>query len=139
LQLINEDFGRHAHDLAIFSFYETMKTNIGISSVLVVDKTSAKLGPPPATLHSLPLYYYWATNCGLMLIEPAGPGYMNERVQFMDANHRDICKYNNFDDPNYARMRNALASAIDDLSHSGTLSNATFGSHETNQAASFNN
>lgn len=43
-QLINEDFGRYAHDLPVFSFYETLRMSIGVSSSLVVDKASAVLG-----------------------------------------------------------------------------------------------
>ena len=41
---LNEKFGRHAHDLHIFSFYETMHTSLGVSSALIVDRGSAVLG-----------------------------------------------------------------------------------------------
>lgn len=44
IQVINDDFGKHAQGLPIFSFYETQKTSLGISSVLVVDRESAVLG-----------------------------------------------------------------------------------------------
>jgi len=44
IQLINDDFGRYAHDLPIFTFYETLKMNLGISSLMVVEKHSAVLG-----------------------------------------------------------------------------------------------
>jgi len=43
-QLINDEFGKFAHELAIYSFYETLETKIGVSSALIVDKTSAVLG-----------------------------------------------------------------------------------------------
>lgn len=43
-QLINEDFGKHASDLPIFSFYETLQMKLGISSSLIVEKSSAILG-----------------------------------------------------------------------------------------------
>lgn len=43
-QLINEDFGRYAQSLPVFSFYETLRMSIGVSSSLVVEKTSAVLG-----------------------------------------------------------------------------------------------
>lgn len=43
-QLINEDFGKHASDLPIFSFYETLQMKLGISSSLIVEKNSAILG-----------------------------------------------------------------------------------------------
>ena len=44
VQMINDDFGKYAHELPIFSFYETTKTSVGISPVYVVDKESAVLG-----------------------------------------------------------------------------------------------
>lgn len=44
VQLINEDFGRYARELPVFSFYETSRTNLGISSSIIVDKSSAVLG-----------------------------------------------------------------------------------------------
>ncbi len=43
-QLINEDFEKYASDLPIFSFYETLQMKLGISSSLVVEKSSAILG-----------------------------------------------------------------------------------------------
>lgn len=43
-QLINDDFGKLASDLNIFSFYETLRTSMGISSLLIVEKHSAVLG-----------------------------------------------------------------------------------------------
>lgn len=43
-QLINEDFEKCASDLPIFSFYETLQMKLGISSSLVVEKSSAILG-----------------------------------------------------------------------------------------------
>ena len=42
-QLINQDFGKHASDLSIFSFYETLQMKLGISSSLIVEKSSAIL------------------------------------------------------------------------------------------------
>lgn len=43
-QLINEDFGRYASELPVFSFYEILRTSLGISSCVIVDKSSAVLG-----------------------------------------------------------------------------------------------
>lgn len=43
-QLINEDFGKHASDLTIFSFYETLQMKLGITSSMIVEKSSAILG-----------------------------------------------------------------------------------------------
>ncbi|KAJ6785704.1 hypothetical protein PWT90_08712 [Aphanocladium album] len=87
LKLINEEFGKRAHDIAIYSFFETIKTKIGPTSVLVVDKESAVLGS----------------------------GFRNERVKSADANHCDISKFKNPEEPNYTLIRNALASAAKDL------------------------
>jgi hypothetical protein len=43
-KLINDDFEKLAGDLTIFSFYETLRMNMGISSYLIVEKHSAVLG-----------------------------------------------------------------------------------------------
>ncbi|KAH6651315.1 NACHT and WD domain protein [Chaetomium tenue] len=87
LEALNEEFGKYAHDLPIFSFFETLRTSLGVSSVLIVNKSSAILG------HA----------------------YKGERVQYINANHRDICKYDHPNDPNYLTVKNALAGAVTDL------------------------
>lgn len=46
LQSINNEFRQYSDDLQLRSFYETLKTAIGIKSVLIVDKESATLGYP---------------------------------------------------------------------------------------------
>jgi hypothetical protein len=46
-QLINDEFGKYAHDLPIFSFYETLRMNVGLSSALIVKPDSAVLGTTP--------------------------------------------------------------------------------------------
>ncbi|KAI1407510.1 hypothetical protein F5Y13DRAFT_205954 [Hypoxylon sp. FL1857] len=86
-RLINDDFGKYANELPIFSFYETLGMNLGVSSGLIVERSSAILGP----------------------------GFKNERVQYLNANHRDICKFDSTNDPNYITLKNALCSAIDDI------------------------
>ena len=43
-RLINHEFGKFAHDLTIYSYYETQKTKLGVSSGFIVDKDSAVLG-----------------------------------------------------------------------------------------------
>lgn len=43
-ELINNEFGKYANDVQIFSFYETLPMSIGISSMLIVEKGSALLG-----------------------------------------------------------------------------------------------
>ncbi|KAI0600589.1 hypothetical protein F4775DRAFT_544625 [Biscogniauxia sp. FL1348] len=82
-QLINEAFGKFAHDLPIFSFYETLAMGPG----LIVQKHSAILGP----------------------------GFRNERVQYINADHRNICKFESPDDPGYTTLKNAMTSATQDI------------------------
>jgi hypothetical protein len=48
LQIINEEFRHYADSLSVWSFYETLKTNFGITSTLIVDKDSATLGKEPS-------------------------------------------------------------------------------------------
>lgn len=86
IQLINQDFCRYAGDLHIFSFFETLRMSLGgLASVLIVEKSSAILGPEVKT----------------------------ERVQYLDANHRDVCKFDGLDDPNYIRVRDSLSTAME--------------------------
>lgn len=42
-------------------------------------------------------------------------GYANERREYLNANHREVCKYASQDDPNYRTVRNALASVMNVL------------------------
>lgn len=85
IQSINEEFPQFSQDLQLFSFYETIPTSYGVGKVLVVDKDSAVLN------------------------------YANERTAYLDANHRDVCKYADLNDPNFKTVRNALASTVDNF------------------------
>ena len=91
-QSINDEFPQHCQELQLYSFYETLPTNYGIGKSLVVDKDLATLG------------------------------YANERTAYLNANHRDVCKYASQMDPNYQTVRNALASAIEGLRSSAVCS-----------------
>lgn len=82
-QSINDEFPQHCRDLQLYSFYETLPTSYGLGKGLIVDKDSATLG------------------------------YPNERTAYLNANHRDICKYTTPTDPNYMTVRNALAATVD--------------------------
>lgn len=85
IESINDDF-RHVCDrLKLYSFYETLPTTAGVWSNLIVDKNSAILG------------------------------YTQERTTYLNANHRDICKFHSPDDSNYLILRNAFASTVDDI------------------------
>lgn len=91
-QTINDEFRNFADELMLYSFYETTKTNLGVSSAMIVERDSAVLG------------------------------YKHEQVQYLNANHRDICKYESPLDPNYITVKNALATAIDEISRVGHAS-----------------
>jgi len=67
-QIINEDFGKYAENLLIYSFYETLPTNLGVTSALVVDKSSAILGESRSFLLCLqainrPPWYNYEIHC----------------------------------------------------------------------------
>jgi WD40 repeat protein len=82
-QSINDEFPHYCQELQLYSFYETLPTSYGVGKGLVVDKDLATLG------------------------------YNNERTAYLNANHREVCKYSASTDPNYLVVRNALASTID--------------------------
>ncbi|VUC25121.1 unnamed protein product [Clonostachys rosea] len=90
-QMLNDDFGKMAHDIPIYSFYETRDMKLGVTSDIVVPRNSAILGP----------------------------GFKNERVQYLIADHKEMCKFNSPEDPNFTRLANALSRAVEDLLTNG--------------------
>jgi WD40 repeat protein len=42
-------------------------------------------------------------------------GYANENTMYLNANHREVCKFSSKEDANYIAIRNSLASALEDL------------------------
>ncbi|KAL2036977.1 hypothetical protein N7G274_010262 [Stereocaulon virgatum] len=80
IQSINDEFPHCCQDLRLFSFYETLPTGYGVGTSIIVGRDLATLG------------------------------YVNERSEYLNANHREVCKYASQDDPNYRTVRNALAS-----------------------------
>ena len=92
IESINEDFRHYSNALELRSFYETVKTTIGVSSVLIVNKDSATLG------------------------------YPNEQSALLNATHRNICKFDSPADPNFISLRNVLATITRDITHRGMLS-----------------
>lgn len=78
LQEINEQFRNLAPNVSLVSFYETLKTAIGPSQVMVLQKDSSILG------------------------------YPGEISKPLDADHHDVCKYTSQQDPNYISVRNIL-------------------------------
>ena len=84
-QSINDEFPQYCQDLRLYSFYETLPMTYGLGKSLVVEKDAAVLG------------------------------YPNEYSTYLNANHREVCKYADQDDPNYQTVRNALTTTIDEL------------------------
>lgn len=82
-QSINDEFPQYCQDLQLYSFFETLPTPHGVGKSIVVEKDLSILG------------------------------YANERTAYLNANHREVCKYSSQSDPNYHTVRNALAHAID--------------------------
>jgi WD40 repeat protein len=83
---LNDEFPRYAHDLQLFSYFETLPMDfLGFKKTFIVDRESAVLD------------------------------YPNERVGHLHANHRGVCKYTSTDDPNYQTIRNAIAANLEEL------------------------
>ncbi|TGJ81284.1 hypothetical protein E0Z10_g7485 [Xylaria hypoxylon] len=82
---LNESFRHHASKLQIFSFYETLGTQIGPVNIMILEKQSSLLG------------------------------YENETAKPLNANHHDVCKFTGPDDSNYRSVRDALRSIVNTL------------------------
>ncbi|MCJ1251592.1 hypothetical protein MMC30_008827 [Trapelia coarctata] len=82
---INETFRHFAQDLQLWSFYETLQSNLIVYNAMVVDKSSATLG------------------------------YAHERIALLNADHRGVCKFERPSDPNYKTIRNALSTTVDTI------------------------
>jgi hypothetical protein len=85
LEMINDDFRHYADEVRLVSFYETLKLNLRFQSALIVEKDSASIG------------------------------LKHERIQPLNADHRTVCKFDSRDDPNYTKVKNALASVVEDI------------------------
>lgn len=85
LSWINDDFRHYANDVGLWTFHEEEQMVNGLPCDVVVHKQSAILG------------------------------LKHEHVFPVSANHRDICKFDSPDDPNYITLRNALATIVDEL------------------------
>ena len=93
-QSINDEFPHYSQDLRLYSFYETKPMAYGLGKSLVVEKDAAVLG------------------------------YANETATYLNANHRDICKYAATTDSNYKIVRNTLLSVVYGLRETGNPSEA---------------
>ena len=84
LEGLNEEFRHIAPTLQIFSFYETMETAVPgtFTKTMVLNKESSVLG------------------------------HAGEVSNFLVADHHDVCKFSNQEDPNYVAIRNLLATLV---------------------------
>ena len=83
-----------AESLELYSFYETLKTTVGIAgigNIMIVDKSSATLD------------------------------YRHEQRFPVRANHRGICKFDQPSDPNYILIRNVLAKIVEGVGEESKL------------------
>jgi WD40 repeat protein len=87
IHTINDQFRHVYENVKIWSFFETVKTSLG----LIVEKDSAILGLP------------------------------GEHIQLLNADHRNVCKFENSADPNYISLRNAFVSTITSIGNSQLL------------------
>lgn len=85
LEDLNEQFRHIAPNLKIMSFFETLYTSIGPSSIMVLGKESSILG------------------------------YPGEISKSMVADHHDVCKFTSKEDPNYISVRNALTMIVNSV------------------------
>ncbi|KAL9597144.1 MAG: hypothetical protein Q9179_004364 [Wetmoreana sp. 5 TL-2023] len=85
LEEINEQFRHIAPRLSIWSFYETLPTQIGPRKMMVLEKDSAILG------------------------------YSDEISRPLYADHHGVCKYSSPEDANYVSVRNALGSLVEEI------------------------
>ncbi|KAH8202615.1 hypothetical protein TruAng_003216 [Truncatella angustata] len=79
---LNEQFRHIAERLQIFSFYETVQTSLGLSSAIIVDEDTAKLG------------------------------YPGEISRSLNADHHGVCKFESVNDVNYRAVLGVLKSTV---------------------------
>lgn len=87
---INDSFRHCATDVQLWSFYETMPSNLVVTKAMIVHKVSATVNHP------------------------------SEKISPLDADHHKVCKFDQPTDPNYVRVRNALIDTIDSVLAKGT-------------------
>lgn len=61
IQAINDDFRHIVQKLHLWSFYESVKTNLGMSQALIVEKDSAILGIESSKFHLEAILLYVCT------------------------------------------------------------------------------
>ena len=94
---INDSFRHYSKGLQLWSFYETVQTNLIVSHAMVVDRASATMG------------------------------YAHEHIAPLNADHRGVCKFDDPSDPNYKILRNAFSTTVDSIATEGKVFNLKFG------------
>ncbi|KAF2105813.1 WD40-repeat-containing domain protein [Lophiotrema nucula] len=82
VRVLNDEFRLHYKGIHLHSFTESKPMNLGYTQELIVDAESATLG------------------------------YAEERVQALNANHRDLCRFESDTNTDYRSLRNRLAATI---------------------------
>lgn len=85
IQAINDSFSQFTDDIQLWSFYETLPSNLHLINVTIVDKVSATLG------------------------------LSKERCSLLNADHRGVCKFDSPTDSNYRILRNAFITTVDSI------------------------
>lgn len=88
---INDSFRHFAEELHLWSFYETVDSDLGFTKVRIVDKNSATLG------------------------------FAHEMNSPLDADHRGVCKFNQETDSNYQTLLKAFTTTIDLICAEGIM------------------
>ncbi|KAL1869464.1 hypothetical protein VTK73DRAFT_3079 [Phialemonium thermophilum] len=83
LDAINDEFRNACGGLELWSFFEGAATNFGLTSSLVVNKDSAVMGLP------------------------------REHIQYLNADHRHICKFRDPTDTNYITLCRSFLTTIE--------------------------
>ncbi|KZL79517.1 hypothetical protein CI238_05843 [Colletotrichum incanum] len=85
LEQINDEFRHVCGDINMWSFSESIPLSFGPTSSLIVEKRSAILGMP------------------------------KEHVQYIEADHRQICKFDTPVNPNYLILQRAFLTTIEEM------------------------
>ncbi|KAH9893768.1 WD40-repeat-containing domain protein [Xylariomycetidae sp. FL2044] len=85
LQTINDEFRHVCENVNIWSFFESTATVAGPTTISIVDKESAVIGLP------------------------------GEHVQYLNADHRHICKFESPDHANYVILHRCLSRTVQEI------------------------
>jgi hypothetical protein len=85
----NDSFRHYAEYLQLWSFYETVPSDLGLMKAIIVDKASASLG------------------------------YSKEWPLPLDADHCSICRFDQQTDGNYRKLFNVFTTTIDTILSEG--------------------